>query len=412
MESEAIKHVGIIFSGGPSPAANTVISAAVMNFINAGVEVYGFMQGFEFLQDYKKGEELIPGKHYKILALADVTGIRNQKAIIIKTSRANPGKGIKSIQGLTDPNKNQKLLNIYKWIEHFEIDGLISIGGDDTLKTANYLYLMQYHVPDVKPIFIVHIPKTIDNDYFGIDWTFGYTSAADFAANEIRNLGADAMSTNSCFILEIMGRKTGWLTYAAGIAGEATKMISVEDIKGAFSLDKLAEELVVIMEARAREGKKYGIICISEGLAELLPEDLKPKEVDKHGNIIMGNAEVGKIIAERVEKLYKKRNKNDPLKVRAKQVGYETRCTEPAAFDVMLGSQLGVGAFRAIYEKGLSGVMVSVEDQLQIKYVPFHELIDPKTLNTKIRYIRRDSDFYKLARSLEYQLPEDRIPHT
>jgi 6-phosphofructokinase 1 len=126
----------------------------------------------------------------------------------------------------------------------------------------------------------------------------------------------------------------------------------------------------------------------------------------------MGDAEVGKVIARKLEGKYKERNIKQPLKVRAKQIGYETRCTEPAAFDVMLGSQLGVGAFRSIYRKGLSGVMVSVEDQLQIKYVPFHELIDPKTLLAKIRYIHRNSDFYRLARSLEYQLPEDRIPHT
>ncbi len=411
MDRNLIKHVGILFSGGPAPAANTVLSAAVMNFINAGVEVYGFIQGFHFIQDYEEGMVLKPNEHFKKMTLADVSGIRNQRAITVKTSRANPGKGIASIRDLTDPEKNKKLINIYKWIAHFDIEGLVTIGGDDTLKTANYLYLMQYHVPNVKPITIVHIPKTIDNDYFGIDWTFGYTSAANFAASEIRNLGADAMSTNSWFILEIMGRKTGWLTYAAGIAGEATRMISVEDIKGSFSLDKLANSIVGLMEARAHEGKKYGIVCISEGLADLLPDDIRPKEVDKHGNPILGIAEVGKLVSETVEKLYKERNPHDPLKVRGKQVGYETRCTEPAAFDVMLGSQLGVGAFRAICEKGLSGVMVSVEDQFQIKYVPFHELIDPRTLNTRIRFIEKDSDFYKLARSLEYQLPEDRVPH-
>jgi len=133
--------------------------------------------------------------------------------------------------------------------------------------------------------------------------------------------------------------------------------------------------------------------------------------MDRHGNIVMGDAEVGKIIANGVEEKYKERNPKAPLKVRAKQIGYETRCTEPAAFDIMLGSQLGVGAFRAVYEKGLSGVMVSVEDQMQIKYVPFHELIDPKTLLAKIRYIRRGSDFYQLARSLEYQMPEERVIH-
>lgn len=411
MEGSKIKHCGILFSGGPAPAANAVISAAVMNLVNVGVEVYGFIQGFEFLQAYEQGKTLTLNEHYKILTLADVSGIRNLKPIIIKTSRANPGKGITSIHDLTNPEKNRRLTNIYKWMDYFEIDGLITIGGDDTLKTANYLYLMQYHVPDIRPIHIVHIPKTIDNDYLGIDWTFGYTSAANFAATEIRNLGADAASTNSWFILEIMGRKTGWLTYAAGIAGEAVRMISVENIKGKFSLEKLVNDLVVLMEARAREGKKYGVVCISEGLAELLPDNLRPTRVDRHGNVVLGDAEVGKIIANELEKTYKERNPQEPLKVRAKQIGYETRCAEPSAFDVMLGSQLGVGAFRAIYQKGLSGVMVSVEDQMQIKYVPFHELIDPKTLLAKIRYIHPNSDFYQLARSLEYQLPKDRIIH-
>ena len=412
MEAPKIRHVGMLFSGGPAPAANAVVSATVMNLINKGVEVYGFMQGFEFLQEYKDGAALTPGEHFKVLTLADVSGIRNLKSILIKTSRANPGKGISSIHDLTNPEKNQKLLNIYKWLEHFEIDGLITTGGDDTLKTANYLYLMQYHVPDIRPVHLVHIPKTIDNDYIGIDWTFGYTSAANFAANEIRNIGADANSTNSWFVLEIMGRKTGWLTYAAGIAGEATRMISVENIHGPFDLDKLIDDLVTLMEARVREGKKYGVVCVSEGLAELLPEKLRPTRVDRHGNVVLGDAEVGKVIANELEKNYKERNPQEPLKVRAKQIGYETRCAEPSAFDVMLGSQLGVGAFRAICEKGLSGVMVSVEDQMQIKYVPFHELIDPKTLLAKIRYIHKDSDFYQLARSLEYQLPEDRITHT
>jgi len=412
MEEPNIKHIGILFSGGPAPAANAVISAVVMNFINVGVEVYGFIQGFEFIEKFEDGKLLKPEEHYKVLTLSDVTGVRNRKAVLIKTSRANPGKKIKSINDLTDPEKNQKLMNVYKWIDYFDIDGLVTIGGDDTLKTANYLYLMQYHVPEVKPISIVHIPKTIDNDYLGIDWTFGYTSAANFAANEIRNLGADAMSTNAWFILEIMGRKTGWLTYAAGIAGEATRMISVENIRGKFDLDRLVNDLVILMEARAREGKKYGVVCVSEGLAELLPEDMRPTRVDKHGNVVMGDAEVGKVIANRLEEAYKKRNKHEPLKVRSKQIGYETRCAEPAAFDVMLGSQLGVGAFRAIYERRLSGVMVSVEDQLKIDYVPFHQLIEPKTLLAKIRYIHRDSDFYKLARSLEYQLPEDRLAHT
>ena len=112
--------------------------------------------------------------------------------------------------------------------------------------------------------------------------------------------------------------------------------------------------------------------------------------------------EVGKMLAEAMQKRYEERT-GSSTKVRHKQIGYETRCSEPSAFDVLLGTQLGTGAYRALVEEELSGHMVSVEKQLQLKYVPFGDLIDPETLKTRVRFIERDSDFYKLARALEYQ---------
>ena len=88
-------------------------------------------------------------------------------------------------------------------------------------------------------------------------------------------------------------------------------------------------------------------------------------------------------------------------KVTGLQLGYEARCAIPHAFDVMLGSQIGVGAYRALVEKGLNGVMVSVGGQLELSFVPFEELVDPKTLVTKVRYIELGSDFHRLARFVE-----------
>jgi len=88
------------------------------------------------------------------------------------------------------------------------------------------------------------------------------------------------------------------------------------------------------------------------------------------------------------------------------QLGYEARCAKPHAFDAMLGSQLGVGAFRALVEEGLNGVMVSVSGQLDLHYEPFEKLVDPKTLVTLVRYIDTDSDFHRLARFLETQIDE------
>src|SRR5262249_4886504 len=113
------------------------------------------------------------------------------------------------------------------------VNALISIGGDDTLKTANKFQQFQEHLPQDHPhprISVVHVPKTIDNDYLGIDFTFGYFTAVDTIAGEIRNLLADAESCRTYFLAETMGRSAGWLAYGAAIAGEASLVIGVEDL--------------------------------------------------------------------------------------------------------------------------------------------------------------------------------------
>ncbi|MDI6712168.1 MAG: 6-phosphofructokinase [Anaerosomatales bacterium] len=401
-QGAAIKRVGMLFSGGPAPAANAVICAAALSFINNGAEVIGFLDGYERLEDFSPERPLQAGVDYLVLTRDDVSGIRNRKDIILRTSRANPGKPITALEDLADPEKNGRLLAVYGALDSLDIDALVSIGGDDTLKTANYLYRMQELMPELRRLRIVHLPKTIDNDYYGIDWTFGFYSAAHFAAAEIRNLVADAKSTQTWYVLEIMGRKAGWLTYAAGIAGEATRMLSVEDFDGEFDAAAVGRELADLMLKREEDGRKYGIVCIAEGLADKLPEDQKPKTTDEHGNVRLGEAQVGRILADAMERAYRERT-GVKVKVRSKQIGYETRCAEPSAFDVLLGTQLGVGAFRALVEEGLTGVMVSVENQLSLKYVPFAELIDEATLKTRVRFIDRSSDFYRLARALEYQ---------
>ena len=400
-----IKKVGILFSGGPAPAANAVISAATLNFLNSGILVYGFLDGYENLERYSEATPLVEGEHYTCLCRNDVTQIRNRKDIVLRTSRANPGKKVSSFEDLADPERTAKLRAVCHAFDALEIDALVSIGGDDTLKTANYLYRMQEVAPDLRRLAVVHLPKTIDNDYFGIDWTFGFFSAAHFAATEIRNLGADARSTQVWYVLEIMGRKAGWLTYASGIAGEATRMLSVEDFDGVFDVRATAEEMVELVMAREHDGRRHGIICVAEGLADILPDDQRPTTVDEHGNILLGSAHVGKTLAGEMERVYAERT-GGSVKVRHKQIGYETRCSEPSAFDVLLGTQLGVGAHRALVEERLTGHMVSVEKQLQLKYVPFGELIDPETLKTRVRLIERESDLYRLARSLEYQKTE------
>jgi 6-phosphofructokinase 1 len=160
------------------------------------------------------------------------------------------------------------------------------------------------------------------------------------------------------------------------------------------------------MVARDEEKKEYGVIVMAEGLAELLPQEyLAGIPRDEHGHISISHVNLGRMFSKLVSAEYKLQT-GRKRKVTGLQLGYESRCARPHAFDVMLGSQLGVGAYRALVEKQLNGVMVSVRGQLDLHYVPFEQLIHPETLVTVVRYIDADSDFHRLARFLETYVNE------
>jgi 6-phosphofructokinase len=408
-----IRRVAIVFAGGPAPAANAVISAAATSFLEDGREVIGFFHGYSNLQDYHPvTHRMLPDQHYRIFEERDLRGIRNARGILIGTARANPGKGIETPADLDDPSKCERLTNVYRALVDLEIDALISIGGDDTLKTANLLYEYQQRLPAAaKRVRVVHLPKTIDNDYRGIDFTFGFFTAVDVMAKEVQNLRADALATSSYFIVETMGRKAGWLSYGVAIAGEANLVIAVEDViddlaaevdgRVVLSLDGLVDRIVDLIQTRERRGKHYGTIVLAEGLAEMLPDEVTATSTrDDHGHIPLGAIDLGKLVADRVSRRYAERT-GGKKKIASVQLGYESRCAPPHAFDVMLGSQLGIGAYRALVEEGMDGHMVSVTGQLDLRYVPFHELVNPENLRTEVRLIEVGSDFHRLARFLE-----------
>ncbi|MCA9623576.1 MAG: 6-phosphofructokinase [Myxococcales bacterium] len=414
-KGDHIKRVGIVFAGGPAPAANAVISAAAISFLEDGREAIGFFHGYSSLQDYHPlSRRLLPGEHYRVFQDADVRGIRNSRGIIIGTARANPGKPISNRADLADPEKNERLRNVYSALVDLRVDALISIGGDDTLKTANYLYEYQKTLPEDAPRFsVVHLPKTIDNDYRGIDFTFGFFTAVDVMAKELQNLRADALATHAYFIVETMGRKAGWLSYGVAIAGESNLVVAVEDVAGdlattdpetgepCLDMDALVDKIVDLIITREKRGKHYGTVVLAEGLAELLPETyLAGLPRDDHGHISLGRIDLGKLVSSLVSKRHRERT-GRKKKVTGVQLGYESRCAPPHAFDVMLGSQLGIGGFRALVEENLDGHMVSVTGQLDLQYVPFAELVDSETLKTEVRFIKARSDFHRLARFLE-----------
>jgi 6-phosphofructokinase len=202
-----------------------------------------------------------------------------------------------------------------------------------------------------------------------------------------------------------MGRKAGWLTYAAGIAGEAVQMVSTEDIEDeVLDIEKLAGKIVDTILWREKNDKYYGVICVAEGLADKLPDKYRPTEKDRHGNVILGTAEVGRVVRDAAEDIYKQRT-GRKKKIIYKQIGYETRNALPISFDVVLASMLGFGAYK-LYKNKQFNHMVSVSDNFQIVGVPFADLIDPQTLLTRLRNVPRGSDFFELKEALSYKSAE------
>lgn len=405
----SIRRVGILFAGGPAPGANAVISSAALAFVKAGIEVIGFIHGYSRLQNFDEEKmPLVEGDAYMVLDFNRIIGARNKRGIMIGTARANPGKLITCPADLDDEEKTAPLRRTYNGLRSLGIDALISIGGDDTLKTANKLYEFQKHANVDHKVRVIHLPKTIDNDYNGIDFTFGFFTSVNFMAQEIRNLEADARAGQSYFIAECMGRKAGWLSYGVAMAGEAQMVVGVEDIPalmaaagkqfdGYLDLDVLVDHIITLIAARRARRQKFGVIVLAEGLAEKLPPDfLASTSRDEHGHISLGDIHIGHLVAKMVMKRIEERGM-PKVKVNGVQLGYEARCASPHAFDVMLGCSLGVGAYVALVEKELDGHMVSMVGQLDHCFVPFCELVDPATLVTEVRYINPNSDFHKLA---------------
>ena len=421
------RRVAILFAGGPAPGANAVISTAATSFMRNGTEVVGMKHGYSSLADYSAEKPLVQGRDYVVITPEFLKRTRSGQGIMLGTARTNPGKHVSAPAHFDDAQRVAPLKNVYEGLLSLGVEALISIGGDDTLKTANKFKMYQDRLPaGSKRIPVVHLPKTIDNDYMGIDFTFGYFTAVDTLGGEIRNLLYDADAGRCYYLCETMGRSAGWLSYGAAISGEASLVISVEDIHGRYrgeetvtdasgqtrikpvmNIEEVVGRIVKTMRVREEEeGKQYGVVVLAEGLAEYLPsKQLEGIPRDEHGHISIAQVQLGRMFSKLVADEFK-RQTGRSRKVVGLQLGYEARCAKPHAFDVMLGSQLGVGAYRALAERGLNGVMVSVSGQLDLNYVPFEELVDPNTLVTVVRYVERGSDFHRLARFLETYVNE------
>src|SRR5512132_818202 len=219
--------IGILTGGGDCPGLNAVIRAVARRAFDRGDEVVGVLHGWR---------GLVEGQ-FRDLGPIDVTGLLPRGGTILKTSRTNPYK----VEG-----------GVERVLEHLRgLDALVAIGGEDTLGVAARLHAEHQ-------IHVVGVPKTIDNDLSGTDYTFGFDTAVSIATEAIDRLHTTAESHNRVMVVEVMGRHAGWIAVMSGIAGGADAILIPEQ---PVDYDQVSEAL----RKRHSRGKNFSIIVVSEG---------------------------------------------------------------------------------------------------------------------------------------------------
>lgn len=328
--------IGLLTSGGDCQALNAAMRGVVKGLSDNvdQLEVYGFENGY-------KG--LIYG-HYRLLTSADFSGILTRGGTILGTSR-QPFK----LMRVPDENGLDKVAAMKQTYHKLNLDCLVILGGNGTQKTANLLR--------EEGLNIIHLPKTIDNDIYGTDVTFGFQSAINIATDAIDCIHTTAASHNRVFIVEVMGHKVGWLTLYAGVAGGAD-IILLPEIP--YDIDKV----VAAIEKRSRAGKGFTILAVAEGAISKEDAALSKKEY-KAKVAARKYPSVSYEIADEIgEKL--------GSEVRVTVPGHTQRGGSPCPYDRVLCTRLGAAAAKAIMDKEF-GCMIGMING-KTKRVPLGEV--------------------------------------
>lgn len=344
----AEKTVGILTGGGDCPGLNAVIRAAVRK----GITQYDYR--FKGIQ---KGWKGMMECDWEPLGLEEISGILPKGGTILGTSRTNPFKEGDGGEIVADNMRRMK------------IDALIAIGGEDTLGVARKLNDLD--VP------VVGVPKTIDNDLNGTDYTFGFDTAVNIVTEAIDRIHTTAESHNRVMVIEVMGRHSGWIALHAGLAGGAD-MILIPEQK--YTVD----EIVQTIQKRHSRGKDFSIVVVAEGVmlqAEQKNDEFVVQEagLDEFGHVKLGG--IGQVICNEVEE-------RTGFETRVTVLGHLQRGGTPTAFDRVLGTRFGVAAIDLVQTEKF-GNMVSLQGN-EIVSIPLSEAVD------KLKVV--DQDFYDLAR--------------
>lgn len=353
-----MKRIGLLTSGGDCQALNATMRGVVKGLSNnlKELEIYGFEEGY-------KG--LIYG-NYRLLTAADFSGILTRGGTIIGSSR-QPFK----LMRVPDANGLDKVEAMKQNYYKLRLDCLVILGGNGTQKTANLLR--------EEGLNIIHLPKTIDNDIYGTDLTFGYQSAIDIATRCIDEIHTTASSHGRVFIVEVMGHKVGWLTLSAGVASGAD-IILIPEIP--FDLKKVCEAI----DRRHKSGKKFTILAVAEGAIPKEIAKLDKKEQKK---------EMEKITSKYPSVSYKLAEditKKTGYEVRVTVPGHTQRGGSPDPFDRILSTKLGAYAAQCIIKEEYGIMVATVNGQIR--------KVDLEKSAGKLKVVEPDNQTVQLAKSI------------
>jgi len=325
--------IGIMTGGGDCPGLNAVIRAVVRKGIATyHDEFLGFLDSWDGVMEQR----------YVSLQESDVRGLLPRGGTILGTRRGSPYDTANGVDLVRKCFAEQKL------------DGLIVIGGNGSLTVASLIF-EQTSLP------IIGVPKTIDNDVYGTDLTFGFHTAVQIATDAIDRLHTTAESHDRVMVVELMGRDTGWIALYAGIAGGATVILVPEE---PFDISKVCEQVA----NRHRGGRYASIVVVAEG-AQPIPGTMKLPEYE-HDQI--GRPRYGGICATIAQEIETRTG----YESRVVQIGHVQRGGTPTAYDRILSTRFGLAAVDALHN-GAVGHMVALRSS-QVTTVPLSEVVNKK----------------------------------
>lgn len=368
----------ILVGGGPAPGINSVISAATVRSLRAGVEVIGIYDGFANLRNGPLKPE-----HWTPLTQDNIVHIHFEGGSILRISRASPADVEKGLE-----NTVQALLDL-------GVDKLLTIGGDGTACCARMV-----EQTAAGRLRVVHVPKTIDNDInlpAEID-TFGYQTARHVGCQIIKNLMKDAKTTSRWYFAVAMGRKAGHLALGIGKASGATLTLIPEEWPEApLPFSWIVDTLACSILKRFSEGRRYGVAVIAEGMLTRLSEEelatIDGVEREASGRLRLSEAELGDALKAAVKNRLKEWGLSQSIV--ATDIGYELRCADPIPADMSYCQDLGYCAAKFVTLGGNAAV-VSIQAG-HFQPIPFSEIYDESTGQARVRLVDITSNQFRIA---------------